>query len=122
MTGNLKIIHDKYSEKLKQVGVREAYRNEFQKAAKSNEQLQQHLDKVGVLFGVPFNLIQGAVFFGDSPTAILQLVVACRLLSWSRLVNPQAADDLNPVRVLNLFRAISNRDCELLDLASRPEV
>ncbi len=31
------------------------------------------------------------------------------------------SDDLNPLRVLGLFRGISTRDCELLDLAGRPE-
>lgn len=32
-----------------------------------------------------------------------------------------ALDDLNPLRVEGLFRAIPDEDCELLDLASRPE-
>ncbi len=33
----------------------------------------------------------------------------------------QVADDMNPMRVLRLFRAISTRDAELLDMAGRPE-
>lgn len=33
----------------------------------------------------------------------------------------QVSDDLNPMRVLSLFRAISARDAELLDMAGRPE-
>ena len=32
-----------------------------------------------------------------------------------------AMDDLNPLRVQGLFRAIPEEDCELLDLATRPE-
>jgi DNA-directed RNA polymerase III subunit RPC1 len=32
-----------------------------------------------------------------------------------------AVDDLNPLRVQGLFRAIPDEDCELLDLAGRPE-
>lgn len=32
-----------------------------------------------------------------------------------------AMDDLNPLRVQGLFRAIPDEDCELLDLAGRPE-
>jgi len=32
-----------------------------------------------------------------------------------------ALDDLNPLRVQGLFRAIPEEDCELLDLAARPE-
>lgn len=30
-------------------------------------------------------------------------------------------DDLNPIKVLQLFSAVSDEDCELLDLAGRPE-
>ena len=33
----------------------------------------------------------------------------------------QIADDLNPIRVLALFTAIPEEDCELLDLSGRPE-
>ena len=33
----------------------------------------------------------------------------------------QAADDLNPIRVQELFAAVPDEDCELLDLAGRPE-
>ena len=33
----------------------------------------------------------------------------------------QVADDLNPLRCLALLRAIPRRDCELLDIAGRPE-
>ncbi|EFN59163.1 hypothetical protein CHLNCDRAFT_138029, partial [Chlorella variabilis] len=33
----------------------------------------------------------------------------------------KVADDLHPVRVLQLFSAIPQEDCELLDLAGRPE-
>ena len=33
----------------------------------------------------------------------------------------QAADDLNPLRAQALFAAIPDEDCELLDLAGRPE-
>lgn len=33
----------------------------------------------------------------------------------------QAGDDLNPIRVLALFSAISDEACELLDLPGRPE-
>lgn len=33
----------------------------------------------------------------------------------------QAADDLNPIRVQELFQAVPDEDCELLDLAGRPE-
>ena len=33
----------------------------------------------------------------------------------------QVADDLNPIRVLALFSAISDEACELLDLPGRPE-
>ena len=33
----------------------------------------------------------------------------------------QVADDLNPIRVLALFSAVPKEDCELLDLAGRPE-
>ena len=31
------------------------------------------------------------------------------------------ADDLNPLRVLQLFQAVSDLDCQLLDLRGRPE-
>lgn len=37
---------------------------------------------------------------------------------WSWL---QVGDDLNPIRVLALFSAITDEACELLDLAGRPE-
>lgn len=33
----------------------------------------------------------------------------------------QASDDLNPVRVHALFSAVPDEECELLDLAGRPE-
>ena len=33
----------------------------------------------------------------------------------------QVGDDLNPIRVLALFSAVSDEDCELLALAGRPE-
>lgn len=33
----------------------------------------------------------------------------------------QVADDLNPLRVLSLFSAITAEDCILLDIADRPE-
>ena len=33
----------------------------------------------------------------------------------------QVGDDLNPIRVLVLFSAVSDEDCELLALAGRPE-
>ena len=33
----------------------------------------------------------------------------------------QIGDDLNPIRVLALFSAITDETCELLDLAGRPE-
>ena len=33
----------------------------------------------------------------------------------------QVADDLNPLRVLQLFQAVSDLDCQLLDLRGRPE-
>ncbi len=33
----------------------------------------------------------------------------------------QVGDDLNPIRVLSLFSAISDEACELLDLPGRPE-
>ena len=33
----------------------------------------------------------------------------------------QVADDLSPIRVLALFRAVTEDDLELLDLACRPE-
>ena len=33
----------------------------------------------------------------------------------------QHSDDLNPIRVLALFSAVSDEDCELLALAGRPE-
>lgn len=33
----------------------------------------------------------------------------------------QIGDDLNPIRVLELFSAITDEACELLDLAGRPE-
>ena len=33
----------------------------------------------------------------------------------------QVADDLNPMRVLSLFSAITTEDCILLDVADRPE-
>ena len=34
---------------------------------------------------------------------------------------PQVGDDLNPIRALALLSAITDEDCELLDLAGRPE-
>ena len=37
------------------------------------------------------------------------------------LPSPQVADDLNPLRVLQLFQAVSDLDCQLLDLRGRPE-
>lgn len=33
----------------------------------------------------------------------------------------QVADDLNPLRVLSLFSAVTSEDCILLDIADRPE-
>ncbi len=33
----------------------------------------------------------------------------------------QASDDLNPIRVQALFAAVPDAECELLDLAGRPE-
>ena len=33
----------------------------------------------------------------------------------------QASDDLNPIRVHALFSAVPGEECELLDLAGRPE-
>lgn len=33
----------------------------------------------------------------------------------------QASDDLNPIRVHALFSAVPDEECELLDLAGRPE-
>ena len=33
----------------------------------------------------------------------------------------QVADDLNPIRVLQLLQAMSDLDCQLLDLRGRPE-
>jgi len=33
----------------------------------------------------------------------------------------QASDDLNPIRVQALFTAVPDAECELLDLAGRPE-
>ena len=33
----------------------------------------------------------------------------------------QVGDDLNPLRVEGLFKAISAEDCQLLDLCRRPE-
>ena len=37
------------------------------------------------------------------------------------LTSLQVADDLNPLRVLSLFSAITAEDCILLDIADRPE-
>ena len=36
-------------------------------------------------------------------------------------VSAQAGDDLNPIRVLALFSAVSDEDCDLLALAGRPK-
>ena len=43
------------------------------------------------------------------------------LVSSAILIFVQAGDDLNPIRVLALFSAISDEACELLDLPGRPE-
>lgn len=37
------------------------------------------------------------------------------------MLGAQIGDDLNPIRVLALFSAITDEACELLDLAGRPE-
>jgi len=34
---------------------------------------------------------------------------------------PRVQDDLNPIRVLGIMQRISDKDCELLDIANRPE-
>jgi DNA-directed RNA polymerase III subunit RPC1 len=34
---------------------------------------------------------------------------------------PRVQDDLNPIRVLGLMQRISDKDCEVLDIAGRPE-
>ena len=40
---------------------------------------------------------------------------------YENMIFLQAADDLNPIRVQELFMAVPDEDCELLDLAGRPE-
>lgn len=56
--------------------------------------------------------MQGAAFSTQS---------SCRLLRKPDLSSVQVADDLNPLRVLTLFSAITTEDCILLDVADRPE-
>ena len=51
--------------------------------------------------------------------AILTALVGC--LPIKAPCVEQVADDLNPIRVLALFSAISDEACELLDLPGRPE-
>ena len=42
-------------------------------------------------------------------------------VTWRACLVTQVADDLNPLRVLQLFQAVSDVDCQLLDLRGRPE-
>jgi len=50
-----------------------------------------------------------------------ELEVAASTNDGIRQNSKHVMDDLNPLRVQGLFRAIPEEDCELLDLANRPE-
>lgn len=106
VAGSLKLVHEKF-QKTDEYG---RFLDEFKDVAAHNSQIHDvHTKKVQLtVANVNSRLPRGccqATEHPKSPKTLLR----------------QAGDDLNPVRVQALFCKVPDEDCELLDLAGRPE-
>ena len=117
-------MHEKYGEKMKSnQDETEAYYNEFRTAKAVNEAMEGHIQKVRrccrrccAFLWNPRTRFVVRSHHGSEPE--LQM---CHTHAATMYLALQVADDLNPLRCLALLRAIPRHDCELLDIAGRPE-